>query len=161
MNITVFRIDDRLIHGQIVTAWIAYADAEQIVIADDKAANDEFQRSLLEMTTPKNVKLQILNVEDALKMIQEDDAKTKTLLLTRGPKEAYQLVEGGYETKEINIGNMNMKKGKTKVLDNLWLDDSEITAFKNLDAKGVYLDVRTVPNDKSQDGIKLLEKKNL
>ena len=43
MEISVFRIDDRLIHGQIITAWIAYADAKNIIVADDKAAVDEFQ----------------------------------------------------------------------------------------------------------------------
>ena len=47
MKISVFRIDDRLIHGQVITAWIAYADAKTIIVADDKAAGDEFTQSLL------------------------------------------------------------------------------------------------------------------
>lgn len=64
MNITVFRIDDRLIHGQIVTAWLHYADAKQIVVADDKAANDTFSQSLLKMATPKGVNLKIVDLSE-------------------------------------------------------------------------------------------------
>lgn len=65
MNITVFRIDDRLIHGQIITAWLAYADAKQIVVADDKAAKDSFQQTLLKMATPDNVQLKIMTLSEA------------------------------------------------------------------------------------------------
>jgi mannose/fructose/N-acetylgalactosamine-specific phosphotransferase system component IIB len=161
MNITVFRIDDRLIHGQIVTAWIAYSNAAQIIVADTKAANDDFQKSLLKMATPKAIKLLVLETDEAIKMIKEDDSNTKTLLLARGPKEALQLIEGGIMAEEINIGNINMKKGKTKILGNLWVDEEDVSNFKKLNEKGIRLEVRTVPNDRSQDVIKLLNKSNL
>ncbi len=72
MNITVMRIDDRLIHGQIVTKWIDYANAKKIIVADDKAAGDPMQQMLLKLAVPSGVKLEILTKADALKMIQED-----------------------------------------------------------------------------------------
>ena len=59
MNITVFRIDERLIHGQIVTAWLQYADAKQIVVVDDNAAKNTKKKKLLRMATPKDIKLQV------------------------------------------------------------------------------------------------------
>lgn len=158
MNITVFRIDERLIHGQIVTAWIAYSNANQIIVADDKAANDEFQKTLLQMATPKTIELHILGVDEAIKKITNDTSDTKVLLLVRGAKEALQMIEGGIEMKEINIGNINMKKGKTKVLGNLWVDEEDVSNLTKLHDKGVYLDIRTVPNDRSQDAMKLISK---
>lgn len=87
MNITTFRIDDRLIHGQVVTAWIAHSDAKQILVADDAAAKDTLQQSLLKMATPKKVDLKIMSLEDAKQLIQNDESDTKTLLLVRGPNE--------------------------------------------------------------------------
>ncbi|MBS4210150.1 PTS sugar transporter subunit IIB [Bacillus sp. FJAT-50079] len=156
MNITVFRVDERLIHGQIVTAWIAYADATQIIVADDKAANDEFQKSLLQMTTPKNIQLKIIGIAEAIKTIKEDTSDSKALLIVRGPKEALQLIEGGIDLKEINIGNINMKKGKKKILGNLWVDDEDISNLTKLSEAGISLDVRTVPNERSQDAMKLI-----
>jgi mannose/fructose/sorbose-specific phosphotransferase system IIB component len=158
MNITVFRIDERLIHGQIVTAWIAYADANEIIVADDKAANDEFQKTLLQLATPKHINLKIIGIAEAIKTITEDTGDTKVLLLVRGPKEALQMIEGGVDLKEINIGNINMKKGKKKILGNLWVDDEDINYLTKLSESGVSLDIRTVPNERSQDAMKLIHK---
>ncbi|MFD1780138.1 PTS system mannose/fructose/N-acetylgalactosamine-transporter subunit IIB [Fredinandcohnia salidurans] len=158
MNITVFRIDERLIHGQIVTAWIANADANRIIVADDKAANDELQKTLLQMATPKTIELQILGVDEAIRTIKEDASETKALLLVRGPKEALQMIEGGLDIKEINVGNINMKKGKTKILGNLWVDVEDIRHLNQIAEAGVSLEVRTVPNERSQNVIQLINK---
>ena len=160
MNITVFRIDDRLIHGQIVTAWLHYADAKQIVVADDKAANDSFSQSLLKMATPKGIKLRIVNLSDGKKLVEESDSDDKTLFLVRGPVEANSVLENNDVVKTINVGNLNMRKGKEKILDNLWVYEEDIEAFKDLNGKKIYLEYRTVPSDQSQSVINLLEKNN-
>ena len=150
MNITVFRIDDRLIHGQIVTAWLHYADAKQIVVADDKAANDSFSQSLLKMATPKGIKLRIVNLSDGKKLVEESDSDDKTLFLVRGPVEANSVLENNDVVKTINVGNLNMRKGKEKILDNLWVYEEDIEAFKDLNGKKIDLEYRTVPSDQSQ-----------
>ncbi len=160
MNITVFRIDDRLIHGQIVTAWLHYADAKQIVVADDKAANDSFSQSLLKMATPKGIKLRIVNLSDGKKLVEESDSDDKTLFLVRGPVEANSVLENNDVVKTINVGNLNMRKGKEKILDNLWVYEEDIEAFKDLNGKKIDLEYRTVPSDQSQSVINLLEKNN-
>lgn len=80
MEVSVFRIDDRLIHGQVITAWIAYADAKSIVVADDKAAKDEFTQSLLKMATPDSIQLKILSVEDAITYLKGDEDAGKSIV---------------------------------------------------------------------------------
>lgn len=158
MEVSVFRIDDRLIHGQIITAWISYADANCIVVADDKAAGDEFQQSLLKMATPKNIRLEILKVEDAIQLLKEDVKNDKVLLLVRGVKESLQMVRAGIGNGSVNVGNLNMKKGKTKILSNLWVFSEDVENFRELIKLGVKVEVRAVPNDHSQDVKDLLEK---
>lgn len=155
MKIKVFRIDDRLIHGQIVTAWIAEADANQIVVADDKAASDSLQRTLLEMATPKKVNLHILSMEDAIKLIESDDSDTNTLLLVRGPKQALAIIDSCKDVTSVNVGNINMKKGKKRILDNCWVDEEEIADIKALGEK-VQVEVRAVPNDHKQNLLNLI-----
>lgn len=161
MNITVFRIDDRLIHGQIVTAWLHYADAEQIVVADDKANNDSFTQSLLKMATPKDTKLLICSLDEGKKMITSDSSEINTLFLVRGPSEANIVLEDNSIVNSVNVGNLNMKKGKEKVLDNLWVYKDDIDAFRKMDDKGIKLEYKTVPSDQSQSVINLLDKNNL
>ena len=68
MNINVFRIDDRLIHGQIVTKWIKDASAKMIMVVDDKAAGDKTQQMILKFAVPSGIKLEILSKEDAVLM---------------------------------------------------------------------------------------------
>ena len=161
MEISVFRIDDRLIHGQIITAWIAYADAKTIIVADDKAAKDEFQQSLLKLATPDSIALKILGVDDAIAYIHSGGEDGKALLLRRGPKQALKFIEAGIKKDQINVGNMNMKKGKTKVLGNLWVFPEDVEAIKGIYDQGVSLEVRAVPSERSQDVMELLNKNKL
>lgn len=155
MNITTFRIDDRLIHGQVVTAWIAFSDAKQILVCDDIAAKDTLQQSLLKMATPKRVKLLIKSMKDAKAMIETDNTDTKTLLLVRGPKQALYLLDSCKDVKSINVGNINMKKGKRKILDNCWLDEEEEVDLRKL-ANKVEVEVRAVPNEQKKILVNLL-----
>lgn len=158
MEISVFRIDDRLIHGQIITAWIAYADAKTIVVADDKAANDDFTQSLLKMATPESINLQILSIQDAVTYLKNGTNTGKVLLLVRGPREAHEMIAAGIRKDRINVGNMNMKKGKSKVLGNLWVFPEDVEEIKSIYESGVSLEVRAVPNERSQDVLELLKK---
>lgn len=161
MKIGVFRIDDRLIHGQVITSWISYADATTVVVADDKAATDDFQRALLKMATPDSVKLKVLSVADAVELVKDDAGQGRALVLVRGPQQALEFVRAGVELGSINVGNMNMKKGKTKVLGNMWVFPEDVEAIKAIQAAGVSLEVRAVPNDHSQDVATLLKKADL
>lgn len=157
-NITVFRIDDRLIHGQIVTAWAAYADAKQIVVADDMAAGDSLQQSLLKMATPKAINLKIMTLDDAKEYLYKEDDPLKTLFLVRGPVQAKKLLDDNKIISTINVGNLNMKKGKTKILDNLWVFEEDVQAFKELFDLGIDVEFRTVPNDSKQSVKNLIDK---
>lgn len=161
MEISVFRIDDRLIHGQIITAWIAYSDAKNIIVADDKAAADEFQQTLLKMATPDSINLKILSVDDAVSYIRFSREEGRTLLLVRGPEQALKFIEAGIKKDPVNVGNMNMKKGKTKVLGNMWVFPEDVEAIKNIYKHGVTMEVRAVPNERSQDVMELLRKAKL
>ena len=156
MEVSVFRIDDRLIHGQVITAWIAYADAKSIVVADDKAAKDEFTQSLLKMATPDSIQLKILSVEDAITYLKGDEDAGKVLLLVRGPEQALQIIRAGIAKKD-----MNMKKGKTKVLSNLWVFPEDVENIQKLYEEGIKLEVRAIPSDRSQDVLGLLQKSKL
>lgn len=161
MDITVFRIDDRLIHGQVATSWSNYSNAEQIVIADDDVMDDTLQQSLLKMATPKGIDLKLLSLEDAKEELESGtNDGIKTLFLTRGPVEANEILRDNTTIDEINIGNLNMRKGKEKVLDNLWVFPEDIEAFNELDNKGIMLEYRTLPNDKKQSVMPLIEKLN-
>ncbi|MGY3778772.1 PTS system mannose/fructose/N-acetylgalactosamine-transporter subunit IIB [Isobaculum melis] len=160
MKVTVFRIDERLIHGQIVTAWLQYADAKQILVIDDAAAKDQLRRSLLQMATPKEVKLSVLSVEEGKERLSSDETDDKTLLLVGSPAAANAVIDSINDLKTINVGNQNMKKGKTRILDNFWLFPEDLAAFEELQEKNITCEFRTVPNDHAQNVYDLIAKTN-
>ncbi len=161
MQVTVMRIDDRLIHGQIVTRWIDYAEAKRILVVDDKATADPMQQMLLKLAVPSGVKLEILTKADGLKRINEDQTKENVLLLMRNPAEANRFLEMGFAIDRINVGNISNSKsetGRKKMLDYIYLEKQDVEAMQALIDKGVALDVRAIPTERAKDGAELLKK---
>lgn len=162
MNINVFRIDDRLIHGQIVTKWIKDASAKMIMVVDDKAASDKTQQMILKFAVPSGIKLEILNKQDAVKRVSEDNTNMNVLMLVRNPKEANALVEMGLKIDHIIIGNISNSKsevGRTKLLDYIYVEPDDVEAIRSLDSKGIKLEVKAVPEEKAKNPIELINKK--
>lgn len=164
MQVTVMRIDDRLIHGQIVTRWIDYAGAGRILVVDDQAARDKVQQMLLKLAVPSGVKLEILSKEEGIKRMDEDETAEKVLLLMRNPYEANLFLEMGFQIERINVGNISNSKsetGRKKMLDYIYLEQRDAQALRAMAEKGVELDVRAVPGERSKDGWELVKKYTL
>ncbi len=162
MSVKLVRIDDRLIHGQIVTAWIKEAKASAILVADDIAANDPTQSMLLKLTTPKNTKLYIKGLKDSVDSIKNNEIKEDVFMLIRNPENAYKLLEYGLDLSDINLGNVSNSKsetGRKTILPFLHLEENDVNFIRKLDEAGVNLDVRAVPSDKSINAIELINKK--
>lgn len=134
-----------------------YADAKQIVVADDKDFHDKFTQSLLKMATPKGVKLILVDLKAAKEQIKNSISDEKTLFLVRGPIEANEILEDNSTISKINVGNLNMKKGKTRILDNLWVYEEDLNAIKELDNKNIELEYKTVPSDNGKSVIELIK----
>lgn len=162
MNITVFRIDDRLIHGQIITKWLEAANATKILVVDDKAAHDKTLQMILKFAVPSGITLQILDKAQALKEINDDNTNQKVLLLMRSPEEANAFVEMGFHTDNIIIGNISNRKsavGRTKILDYMWVEPNDVEAINKLASKGIKLEVKAIPEEKGKDPLELIAKK--
>ena len=94
-------------------------------------------------------------------MLSSDTSDLKTLLLVRGTNEAADLLPLLPKLKSVNIGNLNMKTGKKKILPNVWVDEQDVAGFKKMQVFGKEVEVRAVPNDKSQNIYDLLAKDSL
>lgn len=151
------RIDDRLIHGQIVASWISALSCTTIVVADDKAAGDPLQSMLLGMAVPPGIVLKVLPVAEAAAYLNEPALnRSKLLVIVRTVFSALALVEQGVELDKINVGNVSADPKKVKYSKSVWLDERDITCFTELRDRGIYLEVRVVPGEKGTDLFSLL-----
>lgn len=152
MDIRLARIDDRLIHGQVVTVWAKKAEAERIIVVSDEVDQDEIRKTLVKQAAPPGIKVNIVNVEKAVKVYNNPKYDKETVFyLFTNPTEVLEMVSAGIPIKSINIGGMQFKEGKTQVTKAVSVDKADIDAFMKLEALGVELDLRCVATDPKID----------
>lgn len=161
MKITHMRIDDRLIHGQIVTAWLAHSKAKNIIVADDIAAKDAMQQMVLKLTVPGGINLIIKSVVETAQFLAEDSTDENALLIVRNPAAAQALFECGFHVPVLNVGNISNSKsmtGRKCLLPFIYVEEQDVKSLMAIAAMGIALDVRAVPGDKSIDCLDLIKK---
>ncbi len=148
MTIKIVRIDDRLIHGQIVQGWLKTVDVDKILIVSDEVANDEIQQVLLSMAVPSSVKLVIKNIKDASYEIANEVYENDNLMiLFSNPQDIVKMIDNGIKFQSINIGGMHYAHGKKQLLANLSVDKSDVESFLKLINCGIELETRALPQD--------------
>ena len=147
MSLTLFRIDDRLIHGQVVTYWTRRLDSNHILIASDVVAKDPFLKKVLKMTAPLGVRVSIMTEEETLSAFKDGKLeKDSVLLLVKSPEVAKALIDGGLETSVLNVGGMGAKPGTASLYKNISALPEQIEIFKELTARGISVQFQILPD---------------
>ena len=147
MPINVARIDDRLIHGQVITTWVKNYDIEQVLIINDKVAGDKVQQSVLTMSAPPDLKVLVFGVQQFIEILKKTPIKKRTMLLFTNSIDVNALVEGGLSLEKVNVGGMRMQDGRHQLSRAVSVTPEEEQAFKNLIAKNIPVEVQMVPKD--------------
>ena len=162
LKINLARIDTRLLHGQVATAWTPDSKADRIIVASDSVAQDELRKELIKQAAPGNVKANVVPI-DKLIAVSKDPrfGNTHALILFETPQDALRAVEGGVPIKTLNVGSMAHSTGKTMVNNVLSMDKEDVATYEKLRDLGVEFDVRKVPNDSKKDLFDLIKKANV
>lgn len=156
--IVFVRIDDRLIHGQVVVGWVNEVKANHIVVVNDKVVNDEAYKSLTKIAVPNSIKVSFLEVDEAVDKLQKIEMeKQKILLLVSNPEDLLSMVKKGLVIKSVNVGGMRFYHGKREIIKFVFVNNKDIDAFKKLSALGVTIESRATPTDRMVDIKSLLK----
>ena len=147
MPINVARIDDRLIHGQVITTWVKNYDIEQVLVINNKVANDKVQQSVLTMSAPPGLKVLVFGVQEFIEILKKTTIKKRTMLLFTNSIDVDALVDGGLSLEKLNVGGMRMQDGRHQLSRAVSVTPEEEQAFRNLIAKNVIVEVQMVPKD--------------
>lgn len=156
-KVKYFRLDDRLIHGQIIASWLTVIPAKTIVVADDKAAGDKLQSSMLKMACPTTVKLQILTIKDAAEFLKSKDSLDNVFLICGKIDSAIQLLDEGVDYDELNVGNLASAPGRVKYTKAIWLTPEEKEKIASLSGRGIKLISQVIPSEKASDLMQLIK----
>lgn len=143
------RIDDRLIHGQVVEGWVNFLNATCILVADDKVASNPLQRSIMQISVPHGLRVIIGGVETISAELRSSsfDAE-RAILLFSNPADMLRAMKMGFECKELNIGGLHYIPGKCKLMDVLSVDRTDMQALREIIDLGVKVDIQTVPTER-------------
>jgi PTS system mannose-specific IIB component/fructoselysine and glucoselysine-specific PTS system IIB component len=145
MSWILHRIDDRLIHGQVLIAWGQRLNPKRIWVVDDATAASDWERELLSSAAP-GIEVRVVTVaEGAREHAAEGGAPGGAFLLVRDLATALALVEGGANVASFNVGGLHYAPGKEKVNEYVYLDRDDREAARTLLRHGVTLEVQDVP----------------
>ena len=147
-KIVLARVDDRLIHGQVMTAWIQYTGGNHIVIVDDVTAQDDFTKQIMQMAVPAGIKLDIYNVQEAPQKINANQTD-KLIILAKTPQVFLQLIQAQVALPGVIIGGMGAHKGRQKVYKNIFMNAAEKQAVQAIGAQGVEVKIQVIPDEKA------------
>ncbi|WP_231473016.1 PTS system mannose/fructose/N-acetylgalactosamine-transporter subunit IIB [Heyndrickxia ginsengihumi] len=162
MDIRLTRIDDRLIHGQVATAWSKTTGIERILVVSDEVAHDELRKFLLKQATPPSIKSHVISKQQLLEVYRNQlfDGM-KIMLLFASPKDVLEVVEAGVDLKAVNIGGMRFCEGKKMVTNFISMNNEDVQSFVKLADLGIELEIRQVPTDRKTDLIQLIKKEKM
>lgn len=149
MTLKLVRVDDRLIHGQVVAIWLKALNARRIVIVDDRTARDEFLREVITLAAPSGVPVEVLDVESGTERVRALAADSEPVfVLMRSPLVALHLRQAGVEFPLLNVGGLGAGPSRKPLYRNISASPEEREALRSLESMGTSVELRIVENDR-------------
>lgn len=141
------RIDDRLIHGQVMTAWLQLSKASEVVISDDKTAKDSFMTMIMKGSMPGKIALKVLSTDEAADYLNSEGANGKVFLLVKTPMELEKLTNKGVKIPSVCVGGMGAKAGREVLYRNISANEEERQSLKALAQNGMDVFIQVLSED--------------
>lgn len=160
MRIVIARIDDRFIHGQVLTKWIKALPVQRIIIVSAEVAADPMRKILTLSVAPSSVKASAVTPEKMGRVFKNPKyEKTTAMLLFGSPQSVIDTIRVGVELPTVNVGGLRFDINRKQITEAVSVSNTDIHAFEELNKMGVKLELRQLPSDSSQDFIKVLNQK--
>lgn len=157
MSIVLTRIDTRLIHGQVLEAWVPYSHADCIVVANDEVTSNPLKKMMMEASVPSRLRVEIATLDEIVGMFADGTFNDcKTLLLFATTEDALKAYRNGLLFSQLNLGNLHAAEGKQRLSCTLFLGAEDISNLAALEASGVCISARCIPADFDRPWRKLI-----
>jgi mannose/fructose/N-acetylgalactosamine-specific phosphotransferase system component IIB len=149
VSLRLVRIDDRLIHGQVVAVWLRTLGARRIVIVDDATAGDEFLRDVLVMAAPPGVPVEVHGVaEGAARLAELADSAEPVMVLVRAPRTVLALRHAGVPIDVVDLGGLGAGPGRQRLHRTISVSPDELRELHELESLGTQVQIQIVADDR-------------
>jgi mannose/fructose/N-acetylgalactosamine-specific phosphotransferase system component IIB len=159
MTVEHVRMDNRLIHGQVLVAWDLEFDIDHIIVANDEVARDALQITLLKAVAPLNARVSVMTIEEAAAYVRGPAAQDEDIfIIAKYPQDGLALVKEGLEVEVLNLGNQAFTKGAKRLTNSVYLTEAGVKALQELHERGIKLTCRMMPGDSTKECWPTIEK---
>ena len=160
MKIQLLRIDDRLIHGQVVLSWAKHLKSKRILLCDNGVAANEWEKQLYLTCVPDNLQAIIMGTGETRDFLAREQANLdKTIILVKSPQVLLELTENGFLPGEANLGGMHYAEDRRKYLPYVFLAPRDVEDLLTLTRKGIAIYCQEVPTARRHDIMDVLGSK--
>jgi mannose/fructose/N-acetylgalactosamine-specific phosphotransferase system component IIB len=147
MSIVLCRIDDRLIHGQVVIGWGRPFGINLIILVDDQVAQSDWEQELYRMAVDPDIEVSFASVADAAAHLQEWQTNGKRGLVLTGDLESMAALHASHPEiiHRINLGGIHHRPGRRERLPYVYLTDQELRRLATLETEGAIITAQDVP----------------
>ena len=150
--IKLFRVDHRLLHGQVAFSWTSTLGADCILIANDAVMKDDLRKTSIKLAKPAGVKLVIKNIEDSIQALNSGVTdKYKLFIVVESVDDAYRLASNCKQIKSLNLGGTKPREGTRNISKAINVTQHEEGLIKEMIDQGIDVEIRMVPSDTSID----------
>jgi N-acetylgalactosamine PTS system EIIB component len=147
--ITLVRVDNRLLHGQILEAWVPRLAIDQVIVADDEAAASDLAKAAMTLCVPPELPVRILALAD-VDFAAIARSRAKVLVLGRDPVGLARARAAGLTpalAPKVNLGNVHFGPGRRQVTPSVFLSDDDLRAVREVVAAGFEVEARAIPSE--------------
>jgi mannose/fructose/N-acetylgalactosamine-specific phosphotransferase system component IIB len=149
VSLRLVRIDDRLIHGQVVAGWLRALGGQRIVIVDDATARDEFLREVLTLAAPQGVPVEVYDVATgAARCIELAATPEPVIVLARSPRTILGLRQAGVPMEVVDLGGMGAGPGRRRIHRTISVSPDEIRELREIEQLGTRVEIQIVVDDR-------------
>lgn len=151
MPIKLFRIDERLLHGQVVVGWGRRLELAYYVVVDDLLVESDWEQELYASGLPTGTEASFVSVEEAIRRFPALDAEPgRGALLTRGTAAMRKLADAGLlADRRVNIGGLHSEAGRRRVLDYVFLTADEADDLREIERQSSSVSARDLPTSRA------------
>lgn len=146
-NIVLARVDDRLIHGEVVSVWTPSLGVNRIIVVDDEVAADDFNKRVIKALAPNGVKVNVYATEKGAEVLMKDpkSPQEKVMVLTKTPITYERMAQLGLKLESVNLGGMGLRDQRKTFIKNVACSPDEIDAIKSLMNRNIHVFYQLVP----------------
>lgn len=147
MSVALYRIDDRLIHGQVVVGWGQPFNIDFIVLVDDEVAGSDWEQALYRAGVPPEMELVFETVDRAARRLAEFESRADAGILLTGDVETMRrLIDASGSVRKVNLGGIHHRLGRAPKLRYVFLSPADESALRAMAERGVVVTAQDVPS---------------